>query len=215
MVPSPSRIAAQEGDTYVDSTMIKMQQFIYAMSLSMTETTIKEFHDTLCKKSLRDIAWIHAQFDYPNPFPISSEEPTESLINPCVEYGSLIHEMQSLQGQMGLLNSVVTLPNLPATEIDNLPTLARINLFRGEVDLPLIEKIPAALRLARPVELTLSDATPVRISELRDVIGWHKRAYLYLEVEAARCKGILLNRHQGLLEKVGIDISTFFGRFYN
>ncbi|KAJ5214175.1 hypothetical protein N7449_001344 [Penicillium cf. viridicatum] len=201
MAPSPSRIAAQEGDTYVDSTMIKMQRLIYAMSLSMTETTIEEFHDTLCKKSLQDIAWIHAQFDYPNPFPISSEEPTESLINPCVEYGSLIHEMQSLQGQMGLLNFVVTLPNLPATEIDNLPTLTRINLFRGEVDLPLIENIPAALRLARPVELTLRDVTPVRISELKDVIGWHKRAHLYLEAEAARCKGILLNRQQVLLEK--------------
>lgn len=193
--------------------MIKMQRLIYAMRLPMAETTIEEFHDTLCKKSLRDITWIHAQFDYLNPFPISSEEPTESLINPCVEYGSLIHEMQSLQGQMGLLNSVVTLPNLPATEIDNLPTLARINMFRGEVDFPLIENIPAALRLARPVELTPGDVTPVRISELKDVIGWHRRAHLYLEAEATRCKGILLDRNQVLLEKVSIDTSTFLEDF--
>ncbi|KUM60855.1 hypothetical protein ACN42_g6248 [Penicillium freii] len=175
MAPSPSRIAAQEGDAYADSTMIKMQRLIHTMDLSTTETTVKEFHDTLCKKSLQDIAWIHAQFDYHNPFPISSEEPTKSPINPCVEYGSLIHEMQALQGRMGLLNSVVTLPNLPPTETDNLPTLARINLFRGEVDLPLIKNIPDALRLARPVELTLSDVTPVRISELKDIIGWYKR----------------------------------------
>ncbi|KAJ5870481.1 hypothetical protein N7455_005422 [Penicillium solitum] len=166
------------------------------MSLSMTETTIKEFHDTLCKKSLQDIAQIHAQFDYPHPFPILPEEPTRSLINPCVEYGDLIHEMQALQGQMGLLNSVVILPNLPATEIDRLPTLARINMFRGEADLPLIKDIPEALRLARPVELTLSDVTPVRVSELKDIIGWYKRAHLYLEVEAARCKALLLNRHR-------------------
>ncbi|KAJ5705112.1 hypothetical protein N7536_000801 [Penicillium majusculum] len=166
------------------------------MSLSMTETTIKEFHDTLCKKSLQDIARIHAQFDYPHPFPILPEEPTRSLINPCVEYGGLIHEMQALQGQMGLLNSVVILPNLPATEIDRLPTLARINMFRGEADLPLIKDIPEALRLARPVELTLSDVTPVRVSELKDIIGWYKRAHLYLEVEAARCKALLLNRHR-------------------
>lgn len=46
------------------------------MGLSMAETTIKEFHDTLCKKPLQDIAWIHAHFGYPNPFPILSEEPT-------------------------------------------------------------------------------------------------------------------------------------------
>ncbi|KAJ5427047.1 hypothetical protein N7465_002117 [Penicillium sp. CMV-2018d] len=201
MAPSPSRIAAQEGDAYADSTMIKMQRLIHTMNLSTTETTIKEFHDTLCKKSLQDIAWIHAQFDYPNPFPISSEEPTESLINPCVEYRSLIHEMQALQGQMGLLNSVVTLPNLPATETDNLPTLARINLFRGEVDLPLIKNIPVALRLARPIELTLSDVTSVRTSELKDIIGWYKRAHLYLEVEAARCKTLLGSRHRDPLKK--------------
>ena len=211
MAPSPSRNAAQEGDAYADSTMIKMQRLIHTMNIPTTETTIKEFHDTLCKKSLQDIAWIHAQFDYPNPFPISSEEPTESLINPCVEYESLIHEMQALQGQMGLLNSVVTLPNLPATETDNLPTLARINLFREEVDLPLMENIPDALRLARPVELTLSDVTPVRISELKDIIGWYKRAHLYLEVEAARCKTLLLSRPRprGPLKKVGIDVPTF------
>ncbi|KAJ5608008.1 hypothetical protein N7537_004627 [Penicillium hordei] len=121
--------------------MIKMQRLTHVMGLFMTETTIEEFHDTLFKKSLQDIAWIHAQFDYPNPFPILSEEPTEIPINPCVGYGNLMHEMQFWQGQMGLLNSVVTLPNLPATEIDNLPTLAQINLFRGEVDLPLIENI--------------------------------------------------------------------------
>lgn len=183
------------------------------MSLSMTETTIKEFHDTLCKKSLQDIAQIHAQFDYPHPFPILPEEPTRSLINPCVEYGDLIHEMQALQGQMGLLNSVVILPNLPATEIDRLPTLARINMFRGEADLPLIKDIPEALRLARPVELTLSDVTPVRVSELKDIIGWYKRAHLYLEVEAARCKALLLNRHRDPPKMVGIDMSTFFWRF--
>ncbi|KAJ5968815.1 hypothetical protein N7501_005063 [Penicillium viridicatum] len=176
------------------------------MDISTTETTIKEFHDTLCKKSLQDIAWIHALFDYPNPFPISSEESTESLINPCVEYGSLIHEMQALQGQMGLLNSVVTLPNLPATETDNLPTLARINLFRGEVDLRLIENTPDVLRLARPVELTLSDVTPVRTSELKGIIGWYKRAHLYLEVEAARCKSLLLSRHRGPLKKLDHSI---------
>ncbi|KAJ9492315.1 hypothetical protein VN97_g930 [Penicillium thymicola] len=88
MTPSPFRIAARESDVYADSTMIKMQRLIHIMHLSMTETTIKEFHDTLCRKSLQDIAWIHVQFDYPNPFFISSEEPTESLINPCVEHGS-------------------------------------------------------------------------------------------------------------------------------
>lgn len=76
--------------------------------------------------------------------------------------------------------------------------------------LPLIENIPNALQLARPVDIALSDVTPVRISELKYVIGWHKRAHFYLEVEAARCKDILLNRRQVLLEKVGIDISTFF-----
>ncbi|KAJ5931738.1 hypothetical protein N7516_006227 [Penicillium verrucosum] len=94
MAPPPSCIAAREGDVYADLIMIKMH-------LSMTETTIKEFHDTLCRKSMQDIPWIHAQFDYLNPFFILSEEPTESLINPCVEYGSLAHKMQALQGQMG------------------------------------------------------------------------------------------------------------------
>lgn len=213
MAPSPSRIAAQEGDTYVDSTIIKMQRLIHTMSLCMTEPTIKEFHEALCRKSLQDIAWIHAQIDYPNPFPILSEEPTKSLINPCVEYGGLVHEMQALQSQIGLVNSVVTLPNPLATEINNLPTLTRINLFRGEVDLPLIENIPDALRLARPVELTLSDVTPVRVSELKDIIGWYRRAHFYLEVEAARCKTLLLSRQRDPLKKVDTDTFTFFEDF--
>ncbi|CAI7611951.1 unnamed protein product [Penicillium discolor] len=83
MASSPSRIAVQEGGTYIDSTIIKIQRLIHAMSFSMTETTIKEFNDTLCKKSLQDIAWIHAQFNYPHPFLILPETPARSLINPC------------------------------------------------------------------------------------------------------------------------------------
>ncbi|KOS38415.1 hypothetical protein ACN38_g10748 [Penicillium nordicum] len=100
-----------------------------------------------------------------------------------------------------LVQCTLSIKVLAPTEIDNLPTLARINLFREEVGLPLIENIPNALQLARPVDIALSDVTPVRISELKYVIGWHKRAHFYLEVEAARCKDILLNRRQVLLEK--------------
>lgn len=111
---------------------------------------------------------------------------------------------------MGLLNSVVARPNLPASETDNLPMLARINLYRGEMDLHLIENIPDAPRLSRPVELTLSDVTPARVSELKDIIRWYKRAHLYLEVEAARCKISLLSRRRDPLKMVGIDMSTFF-----
>ncbi|KAJ6179541.1 hypothetical protein N7519_010002 [Penicillium mononematosum] len=205
MAPSPSRIAAQEGDAYADSTMIKMQRLVLAMDLSPAEPAVKEsFHETLCKKSLQDIAWIHAQLDYANPFPLSSEEITKGLINPFVEYESLLHEMQALKGQIGLLNSDIALPslyNLPAAEIDSLPTLIRINLFRRESHLPLIENIPNPSRLAKPFMWSPSDVIPNRISELKDIIRWYKKAHLYLEVEAARCKILLTIRHRDLLDK--------------
>jgi hypothetical protein len=41
--------------------------------------------------------------DYANPFPLSSEGITEGLTNPFVEYESLLHDMQALKGQVGLL----------------------------------------------------------------------------------------------------------------
>jgi hypothetical protein len=146
MAPSPSRIAAQEGDAYADSTMIKMQRLVLAMDLSPAEPAVKEpFYDTLCKKSLQDIAWIHAQVDYANPFPHSSEEIAKGLINPFVEYESLLHEMQALKDQIGLLNSDISLPslyNLPATEIDSLPISGSNQLVSTGITLASDRKHP-------------------------------------------------------------------------
>jgi hypothetical protein len=72
--------------------MTKMQRLVLAMDLSPAEPAVKEsFHDTLFRTSLQDIAWIQAQLGYATPFLLSSEEITKGLINPFVEYESLLH----------------------------------------------------------------------------------------------------------------------------
>ncbi|KAJ5882020.1 uncharacterized protein N7529_000692 [Penicillium soppii] len=215
MAPSPSRIAGDPKDAFIEPPAIRRQRLVNAMAKQKEQLwqnnnpgippipKTRPSHADISKEIVQTINWIHRHFNHPNPFAVSPEAETNKVHDDnAKEYDRLIRDIQVQQFNLGLLVLGDSPQSFFAQSMSTLACIKHCQLALGQTtfqDTPCVFQYPGLGQYGN------FEPTDDNLEELRHAVHWFKRAEVYMEPCAAVFRVIWFESSQKVDTAVRID----------